>query len=97
MSSDRTLAGKWVDSGDLYLDIWELFYEVSVSDLFVTSSAERAGLCCPMTSLIKLCQSGAQTCVLPLLYDRNINPVTLKLKGDQDIVKYTLTLKMKLA
>jgi len=39
--------------------------------------------------VIKLCPSGAQTCVLPLFCDRDlqINPMTLKLEGGQDILK----------
>jgi len=45
---------------------------------------------------IKLCLRGAQTCALPLFCDLDIDPMTLKLEGDQDILKYTLTLKTKL-
>jgi len=39
--------------------------------------------------LIKLCPRGAQTCALPLFCDRDleINPMTLKLEGDLDILK----------
>jgi len=39
--------------------------------------------------LIKLRLRGAQTCALPLFCDRNLesSPMTLKLKGDLDIVK----------
>jgi len=38
---------------------------------------------------IKLCPRGAQTCALPLFCDRDleINPMTLKLEGDRDILK----------
>jgi len=41
---------------------------------------------------IKLCPRGAQTCALPLFCDRDleINPVTLKLEGDQDILMANL-------
>jgi len=42
--------------------------------------------------LIKLCPRGAQTCVLLLFCDRDreVNPMTLNLEGDQDIVKMYL-------
>jgi len=43
---------------------------------------------------IKLCPRGAQTCALPQFCncDLEINPVTLKLEGDLDILKmYLLT------
>jgi len=45
--------------------------------------------------LIKLCPRGAQTCALPLFCDRDleINPVTLKLEGDLDILKMYLHTK----
>jgi len=41
------------------------------------------------TIKIKLCPTGAQTCALPLFCDRDleINPMTLKLEGDLDILK----------
>jgi len=41
---------------------------------------------------IKLCPKGTQTCVLPLFCDRDIeiNRLTLKLKGDIDILKMYL-------
>jgi len=41
---------------------------------------------------IKLCPRGAQTCVLPLFCDRDleIKPMTLKLEGDVDILKIYL-------
>jgi len=37
----------------------------------------------------RLCPRGAHTCALPLFYKRDleINPVTLKLKGDLNIIK----------
>jgi len=40
----------------------------------------------------------AQTCMLPLFCgnDLEINPLTLKLEGDRDILKMYFTLKMKL-
>jgi len=39
--------------------------------------------------LVKLCPRKAQTCVLPLFCDRDfeINPMTLKVEGDLDILK----------
>jgi len=45
----------------------------------------------------KLRPRGAQTCALPPFCDRDleINPVTLKLEDDLDILRCTLTLKMK--
>jgi len=41
---------------------------------------------------LKQCPRGAQTCALPLFYDRDleINPMTLKLKGDLAILKMYL-------
>jgi len=41
---------------------------------------------------IKLCPSGAQTCALPLFCnsDLEINPMTLKVKGDLDVLKMYL-------
>jgi len=41
------------------------------------------------TDKIKLCPRRAQTCVLPLFCDcdLDINPMTLKLEGDLDILK----------
>jgi len=36
---------------------------------------------------IKLCPRGAQTCTLPLSFNRDIKTVTLKLKEDLDILK----------
>jgi len=40
------------------------------------------------STIIKLCLSGTQTCVLPLFCNRDleINPMTLKLEGDLDIL-----------
>jgi len=48
---------------------------------------------------IKLCTSRAQTCELPLFCDRDlqINPMTLKLKGDLDILKMNVHTKNEVA
>jgi len=42
-----------------------------------------------ITDKIKLCSRGAQTCALPLFCDRDleINPMTLKLESDLDVLK----------
>jgi len=44
------------------------------------------------TTEIKLCPRGAQTCALPLFCDLDleINPMTLKLENDLDILKMYL-------
>jgi len=43
----------------------------------------------PQQVIIKLCPRRAQTCALPLFCDRDleINPMTLKLEGDLNILK----------
>jgi len=48
--------------------------------------------------LIKLCPRKAQTCALPLFcnHDLDTNPMTLKVKGDLDILKMHLDTEMKL-
>jgi len=45
-----------------------------------------------------LCPRGAHTCAWPILRcrDLDINPMTLKLEGDLDILKMYFTPKMKL-
>jgi len=47
----------------------------------------------------KLCETGAQTCALPQFCDRDleINPMTLKLKSDLDILKTNRHTKNKAA
>jgi len=40
-----------------------------------------------VTLKIKQCPREAQTCALPLFCDLGINPTTLKLEGDLDILK----------
>jgi len=49
--------------------------------------------------LNKLCSRGAQICALPLFCDRDIeiNPMTLKLKDDLDILKMHLQTENEVA
>jgi len=46
-------------------------------------------MCHRITLIIKLCPREAQTCALPLFcdHDLEINPMTLKLESDLDILK----------
>jgi len=48
--------------------------------------------CNKITENIKLCWRGADTCAWPLVHccDLDINPITLKLEGDLDILKMYL-------
>jgi len=41
----------------------------------------------PNATNIKLYLTGTQTCALPLFGDLDINPITLKLEGDPDILQ----------